>query len=99
MRDDPLRLDLLEDLRLIRLGTGEFSIERLTFAESLTDFLGRGSVEQAFTSLLDYLVQQGTDLEGDVRAYFETCGSRSMPPLTGSISAPHCGEAPAGPLA
>ena len=45
MRDDPLRLDLLEDLRLIRLGTGEFSIERLTFAESLTDFLGRGSVE------------------------------------------------------
>ncbi len=74
MKDDPLRLDLLEDLRLIRLGTGEFSIERLTFAESLTDFLGRGSVEQAFTSLLDYLAQQGGDLEGDVRAYFETCG-------------------------
>lgn len=74
MKDDPLRRDLHSELRQIRRGPGEFRLERITTAEAVTDAVGEGSVERAYTTLLDVMVRHGADEEGDVRAYFETCG-------------------------
>lgn len=74
MKDDPLRLELLAELRTLRRGTGPFSIERVALSEMLTEFVGRGSVEQAYTKLLDALRRDGSNTESDVRAFFETAG-------------------------
>ena len=74
VKDDPLRQDLLTELRALRKGPGPFGLERISLSEMLTDFVGRGSVEQAHTTLLDVLDRDGKDADGDIRAYFETAG-------------------------
>lgn len=74
MKDDPIRLELLTELRALRRGTGSFGIDRVALSEMLTEFVGRGSVEQAYTKLLDALRRDGGDAESDVRAYFQTAG-------------------------
>lgn len=43
-------------------------------SETLTDVVGRGSVERAYGVLLDALVRHGADPESDIRAYFDTSG-------------------------
>jgi hypothetical protein len=74
VKDDPLRRDLLAELRTLRRGPGPFGLDRIALAEMLTDFVGGGSVEQAYTTLLDVLDRDGKDLDGPVRAFFETAG-------------------------
>jgi hypothetical protein len=74
VKDDPLRRDLEIELRALRTKPGPLGLERVGDAEVLTDVVGRGSVERAYGILIDMLAQHGSDPEGDVRAYFETCG-------------------------
>lgn len=69
-----MRQDLHAELRQIRRGSGEFRLERIAAFEALTNAVGEGSVERAYTTLLDVMVRHGADEEGDIRAYFETCG-------------------------
>lgn len=74
VKDDALRQELLAELRVLRRGPGPFAIDRVALSEMLTDYVGRGSVEQAYTTLLDVLDRDGIDPDGDVRAFFETAG-------------------------
>ncbi|WP_146083731.1 hypothetical protein [Rathayibacter sp. AY1C6] len=74
MKDDALRKDLRDELRLLRRGSGVFGLDRVAPLEVLTEIVGRGSVEQAYTTLLDVLERDGKNLEGDIRAFFETAG-------------------------
>lgn len=74
MKDDPLRRELLDELRVLRRGAGALGIERVALSGEITDFVGHGSTDQAYTRLLDILDREGTDPEGDIRAFFETAG-------------------------
>ncbi len=74
MKDDPLRMDIERELRALRKRSGPLDIDRIASAEVLTDVVGRGSTERAFTTLMALLDLHGGDPDGDVRAYFETCG-------------------------
>lgn len=74
MKDDPLREDLLTELRALRRGAGPFGQDRVTQSEMLIDFVGCGSVEQAYTTLLDVLDREGKDPESPIRAFFEAAG-------------------------
>lgn len=74
MKEDALRQELLAELRAFRRAQGAFGLERLALAELLTELVGQGSVEQAYTMLLDVLNREGKDAEGDIRAFFETAG-------------------------
>ncbi|MFC7925158.1 hypothetical protein [Microbacterium laevaniformans] len=74
MKDDPLRKDIESELRGLRTKAGKLDVDRVASAEVLTDVVGRGSTERAFTTLIALLDLYGGEPEGDVRAYFETCG-------------------------
>lgn len=74
VKDDPDRQALERELRGLRTKQGLLGVERLATAPMLTDIVGNGSTDQAFAALMDMLVQHGQDPDGDVRAYFETCG-------------------------
>lgn len=74
VRDDALRHDVLTELRTLRRGAGLLGVDRVALSEILVDFVGRGSVEQAYTTLLDVLERDGTDPDGPIRAFFETAG-------------------------
>lgn len=74
MTADPLRVQLLTELRALRRGQGVREAADLTPAEALTRVVGMGSVEQAFTTLVEMLKHEGTEPEGDIRAFLETCG-------------------------
>lgn len=74
MKDDPLRREILAELRQLRRGPGAFGMERMATSETLTDVVGRGSVERAYGAMLDALVRHGADTESDIRAYFDTSG-------------------------
>jgi len=74
MKDDIIRKELLAELRRLRRAPGPFSEARVAGAEMLIDYAGSGSVEQTFTFLMDLLERDGSDPEGDVRAFFETAG-------------------------
>lgn len=47
---------------------------RIATAFTITDFVGRGSVERAYGALLDALIRHGSEPESDIRAYFDTSG-------------------------
>jgi hypothetical protein len=74
MKDDIIRKELLAELRQLRRAPGPFNEVRLGGAEMLIDYAGSGSVEQAFTFLMDLLDRDGADAESDVRAFYETAG-------------------------
>lgn len=74
MKEDPLRIDIEGELRALRTKSGPLDVDRIASAEILTDVVGRGSTERAFTTLMALLDLHGGDPDGDVRAYFETCG-------------------------
>ncbi len=74
MKDDALREELLAELRVLRRGPGPFGQDRVAESEMLIDFVGRGSVEQAYTTLLDVLDREGKDPEAPIRAFFEAAG-------------------------
>lgn len=78
MKDDPIRLELLAELRLLRRGSGSLGIDRIALAKMLIDFVGRGSVEQAYTTLLDVLNREGKDPETPIHAFFEAAGHRTV---------------------
>ena len=65
----------MEDLRRLRRLPGPFGQPKITAdMETLLAFVGRGSEELAYTTLLDALARYGADPAGDIRAYFETAG-------------------------
>lgn len=74
MKDDPLRQQLLSELRELRRGGGAFSAERLTECEALVRVVGMGSVEQLRGTLLEMFKRYGIEPESDVRAFLETSG-------------------------
>lgn len=74
MKDDPLRRQLLAELRALRKGEGAFSADRLGECEALVRVVGMGSVEQLQGTLLEMFKRYGIEPEGDVRAYLETSG-------------------------
>jgi hypothetical protein len=74
VRDDPLRLELLAELRALRRSKHPLSIEQIAGARRLVEFAGNGSAEQAHGVLLDLLDQQQFLGETDVVTYFATCG-------------------------
>lgn len=74
MKADPLRIQLLTELRALRRGNGLHEAADLASLEALTRVVGMGSTEQAFTTLVEMLKHEGTDPEGDIRAFLETCG-------------------------
>lgn len=78
MKTDPLRAQLLTELRALRRGSGLHAAADLVTHEALTRTVGMGSTEQAFTTLVEMLKHEGADPEGDVRAYLETCGLLSQ---------------------
>lgn len=74
MRDDPLRRQLLAELRALRRGAGVRQGSDVANSEALVRVVGMGSAEQAFATLVDMLRHHGAEPEGDIRAYLETCG-------------------------
>lgn len=74
MRDDELRKEIHLELRRIRRGPGAFSKQRIATSDLLIDMVGEGSVEHAYTGMLNFLGSLGVEDESDVRAYFHTCG-------------------------
>lgn len=74
MKDDPLRLQLLKELRELRRGEGALIPERIATCEALVRVIGMGSVEQAHSTLYEMFTRYAVDPEGDIRAYLETSG-------------------------
>lgn len=74
MREDPLRAQMLSELRALRKGDGAFSPDRLAECEALIRVVGMGSVEQLAGTLLEMFKRYSTEPDGDVRAYLETSG-------------------------
>jgi hypothetical protein len=74
MKDDPLRKQLLGELKALRRSPGSLSVEQIAGSPTLVEVAGNGSVEQAYTTMLDVLEQQKFLEESDVVAYFASCG-------------------------
>lgn len=65
---------IVADLRAVRRGRGEFTPDRLTSARALVEYLGRGSEDLAYSSMLDIMARCDTKQERDIGAFFYTCG-------------------------
>lgn len=74
MRDDPLRLQLLKELRELRKDQGALAPDRIADCEALIRVVGMGSVEQAHATLFEMFKRYSVEPDGDVRAYLETSG-------------------------
>lgn len=74
MKGDPLRLQLLRELRELRRGEGALVPEQIAVCETLVRVVGMGSVEQAHATLFEMFKRYSVDPNGDVRAYLETSG-------------------------
>jgi hypothetical protein len=74
VKNDPLRLELLAELRGLRRGEGAFAPDRLAECEALIRVVGMGSVEQLRGTLLEMFKRHSAEPEGDVRAFLETSG-------------------------
>lgn len=73
MKDDPLRLQLLRELRELRKG-GALSPRQVAKCEALVRVVGMGSVEQAHATLLEMFKRYSAEPAGNIRAYLETSG-------------------------
>ncbi|WP_138442995.1 hypothetical protein [Sinomonas susongensis] len=74
MIDDPLREELHKELRTFRRGAGPLTLQRLSGLDQLTDFVGHGSVEQAFDVLMHLAAVHDDGEDGTIRAFFESSG-------------------------
>lgn len=74
MKDDPLRLELLRELRALRRSPQPVGLDQIAASPRLVEVVGNGSVEQAQTTLLDVYDQQRYLGDGDVTTFFATCG-------------------------
>jgi hypothetical protein len=74
VRDDPLRLQLLKELRDLRKDQGALAADRIAACEALVRVVGMGSVEQAHATLFEMFKRYSVEPEGDIRAYLETSG-------------------------
>jgi hypothetical protein len=74
VKDDPLKQQLLKELRELRRGEGALSPERISQCEALVRVVGMGSVEQAHATLFEMFKRYGVEPDGDIRAYLETSG-------------------------
>lgn len=71
---DPVRDGLVRELRVIRRMGGLPAVERLTGHTELIEALGNGDVARAWARLERLRVEDGTDPETDVGAYFYLAG-------------------------
>jgi len=71
---DPIRDELLRQLRAIRKMSGLPTIERLGGHGELIEALGMGDIERAWHRLLRLREEHGTDPETDIGAYFYLSG-------------------------
>jgi hypothetical protein len=74
VKDDPLKQQLLKELRELRRGEGAFSPDRLSQCEALVRVVGMGSVEQAHATLFEMFKRYAVEPDGDIRAFLETSG-------------------------
>lgn len=74
MKDDPLRKELLAELRALRRSANPLGLEQIATCARLIQVIGSGSVEQAHSVLLDLFDQQSYLEESDVVTFFKTCG-------------------------
>lgn len=74
MVDDPLREELHKELRSLRRGPGPLSQQRLSGLYQLMDFVGHGSMEQAFDVLMNLATVHDDGDDGTIRAFFESSG-------------------------
>ena len=74
MTEDPLRLQLLKELRDLRKDQGALAPDRIALCEALVRVVGMGSVEQAHATLFEMFKRYSAEPDGDVRAYLETSG-------------------------
>ncbi|HWH25143.1 MAG TPA: hypothetical protein VNT53_00655 [Pseudolysinimonas sp.] len=74
MKDDPLRLQLLKELRELRKEQGAFAPDRIATCEALVRVVGMGSIEQAHATLFEIFKRYSVEPDGDIRAYLETSG-------------------------
>jgi hypothetical protein len=71
---DPIRDDLLRELRSIRKMPGLPTIERLSGHNELIEALGMGDVDRAWHRLLRLREEHGGDAATDIGAYFYLAG-------------------------
>jgi hypothetical protein len=74
VRHDPLRLQLLKELRDLRKDQGALAPDRIANCEALIRVVGMGSVEQAHATLFEMFKRYSVEPHGDIRAYLETSG-------------------------
>jgi hypothetical protein len=74
MKGDPLRLELLRELRALRRSPQPLGLDQIAGSARLTEIAGNGSPEQAHTTLLDLHDQQSYLGESDILTFFATCG-------------------------
>lgn len=74
MVDDPLREELHKELRSFRRGPGPLTRQRLSGHYQLIDFVGHGSMEQAFDVLMNLATVHDDGDDGTIRAFFESSG-------------------------
>lgn len=72
---DPVRDELIRELRLFRRGQGEPTITRMTGLFYLVEALGDGIPERAFDELMRLYEQHGTDPDTSVGAFFYLSGA------------------------
>ena len=71
---DPLQRDIRDELRQLRRSPTPFGEAEVSTCVTLVTHLGMGSATQAFSTLLAIGQKYGKEVEGDVRAFFETSG-------------------------
>lgn len=74
---DPVRDELLTELKIFRRGSGEPSVTRLEGLYYLTEILGEGSPERAYEELEVLAQKHGTDPQTDMGAFFFLSGRGS----------------------
>lgn len=74
MNDDPLRMELLRELRALRRSPQPLGIDQIAGSARLVEVVGNGSVEQAHTTLLDVFDQQRHLGDSDVLTFYASCG-------------------------
>lgn len=72
--DDAIRVSLEQELRALRRGPGAFDVDRVAVSPTLTALVGRGVAQSAYSVLMSLLERQSGGPDGDVQAFFETCG-------------------------
>jgi len=74
MISDPTRELLVAALRRLRRAPGAFNKQRVAADDALREWIGEGDLDQAWSVLAGLVERHQHDLDGDIHAYFTTCG-------------------------